>query len=122
MTDEIVDGIRLKPTKLVDGERIELTKSEIDARQTEIDAYVAPIPQSVSMAQARLALLDVGRLEDVETTLNAMSEPDRAKGLIEWEFQTVVHRDRDLVLNVLGVGLNMVDSEIDDLFILAASL
>ena len=122
MTDEIVDGIRLKPTKLVDGERIELTQSEIDARQAEIDAYVEPTPQSVSMAQARLALLETGRLADVETTLNAMEGGAKTKALIEWEFQTVVHRNRDLVLNVLGAGLGMIDSEIDDLFILAASL
>ena len=105
-----------------EGERVELTQEEIDARQAEIDAYVEPIPQSVSMAQARLALLETGRLADVETVINAMSEPAKTSALIEWEYQTVVHRNRDLVLNVLGVGLNMLDSEIDDLFILAASL
>jgi len=109
-------------TKVVNGERIELTQEEIDVRQVEIDAYIEPVPQSVSMAQARLALLETGKLADVETVLNALEGDAKTKALIEWEFQTVVHRDRDLVLNVLGVGLGMIDSEIDDLFILAASL
>lgn len=106
----------------VKGERVELTQSEIDARQAEIDNYVAPIPQSVSMAQARLALSEIGRLEDVEAALNSLKGKAKTSALIEWEYQTVVHRDRDLVLNVLGAGLGMIDSEIDDLFILAASL
>lgn len=109
-------------TKLVDGVRRELTQDEIDDRQAEIDNYVAPIPQSVSMTQARLALLEAGKLSDVEAVLNSLEGDEKTKALIEWEFQTVVHRDRDLVLNVLGGALGMVDSEIDDLFILAASL
>lgn len=105
-------------TKIVNSERVELTQEEIDARQAELDNYVEPIPQSVTKAQARLALHDTGRLADVLTALSAMDNP---RALIEWETRETVSRDRDLV-NIVLAGIGMLDSEIDDLFILAASL
>lgn len=84
-------------------------------------AIVDQVPQSVTMAQARLALLDQGLLADVETALNELPEPPRASALIEWEFQTIVHRDRDLVLTIMNL-LGLDDTQIDNLFILAKTL
>ena len=102
----------------VKGERVELTQAEIDARQAELDAYVEPVPQMVTKAQGRLALYDTGKLAEVEAALNALEDP---RILIEWETRETLSRDRDLV-NIVLSGIGMIDSEIDDLFILAASL
>ena len=108
-------------TKLVNGVRFELTQTELDARQAELESYVAPVPQVVSMVQARLALLDQGLLAGVETALNALAEPAKTKALIEWEFRDTVHRNRDLVQSITLV-LGLSETDIDNLFILANSL
>lgn len=89
-----------------------------------VERPVAPVrvPQVVTMAQARLALLASGRLADVAAALDALPEPPKTSALIEWEFRDTVHRNRDLVLTILDGTLGMTNTEIDDLFILAASL
>lgn len=72
------------------------------------------VPQSVDMAQARLALLDAGYLDDVEAAMAGM--PKSAQ--IEWEFRTTVARSSSLVQAVAQL-LSLTESQIDDLFILA---
>lgn len=75
------------------------------------DPVVAPIPSVVSMRQARLALYETGKLDDVELLVQ---ENPVAK--IEWEYATVVERTHPLVKM-----LNMTEEELDSLFLLAAS-
>ncbi len=66
---------------------------------------------SVTMRQARLALLAAGRLDDVEA---AIAQGDRA-AQIEWEYATVIERGSSLVATIsAGLGLN--DAAIDELF------
>lgn len=79
--------------------------------------YVAPIPQSVSMAQARLALLSDGTLEAVMVAVSTM--PMAAQ--IEWEFRATVERQSSLVTAIGGI-LSKSGAELDALFVLAATL
>jgi hypothetical protein len=86
---------------------------------------VMPAPeaalQSVTMRQARLALLSYGLLDDVEAVIITMNEPQRSQTQIEWEYAQTVERDNALVA-ALGPALGLDDAAIDSLFTLAATL
>lgn len=69
---------------------------------------------SVTMRQARLALLQSGLLANVEA---AITDP-AAK--IEWEYALTVDRNSPLVSS-LSVGLGLTQQQLDDLFNLALS-
>ena len=80
-----------------------------------------PVPKSVSMRQARLALLNAGLLDDVEAAIITMDEAQRAQTQIEWEYAQEVQRDNALVA-ALGPKLGLDDAAIDSLFSMAATL
>lgn len=80
-----------------------------------------PCPHSVTMRQARLALLGVGLLDDVETAIAAMSEPAKSAALIEWNVSNELLRGNPLVA-ALGPALGLSDAQVDALFIAAAAL
>ena len=75
------------------------------------------IPTSVTMRQARLALLSVGLLDDVEAAVAAAGRAAQ----IEWEYATEVRRDHPLIAAVQQAQ-GMADTDIDNLFIEAAKL
>lgn len=79
----------------------------------------APVPQSVSAYQARMALLAAGLLDDVEA-LMADPQTDRA-ARIAWEYGTTVERSSPLI-SALAPSLGMTDEQIDDLFRAARSI
>jgi len=86
----------------------ELSREEIRARD---------IPQSVTMRQARLALLAAGLLDTVQAALAVASQADQ----IEWEFAAEVKRDYPLILN-LAAGLGLTELQLDELFTAASKL
>lgn len=76
-----------------------------------------PIPESVSMRQARLALLQIGLLDDVENAISQGSQADQ----ITWEYATEVNRSDALVIN-MSAALGLSEAQLDALFTLAAGL
>ena len=90
---------------------------EIEARANQ----PPPVPQSITMRQARLALLNAGLLDDVEAAIITMDEAQRAQTQIEWEYAQTVERDNALVA-ALGPKLGLDDAAIDSLFSMAATL
>jgi hypothetical protein len=91
--------------------------AEVEAKiQTEVTQPVFA-PLTVSMRQARLALLQSGLLSTVNAAIAAGSEADK----ITWEYATEVRRDDALVTN-LSAALNLKESDLDNLFTLASSL
>lgn len=83
---------------------------------------VVDVPQSVDMAQARLALLGAGIYASaVDALIAAMPSPQREAAQIEWEFRSTVRRGSDLVL-AMAAALQLTDRQVDDLFTLAATL
>lgn len=95
--------------------------SQSDWEQMQRDEMRARIPQTVSMRQARLALLAAGKLEAVHTAIAAMSGTAGQAAQIEWEFSSEVKRNQQLVLT-LGAALDLTDVQLDALFVAAASL
>lgn len=94
-------------------------QADLAAAQAQIPA--APQAGVVTMRQARLALLQVGKLAAVDAAISGMSEPDRTAATIEWNHSTEVRRDWPLVI-ALGPALGLTASDLDDLFALAATL
>lgn len=79
------------------------------------------VPDSVTMRQARIALLQAGKLATVNSTIAAMAGAQGEAARIEWEFSSEVKRNQPLVLALAPV-LGMTSGEIDQLFITAAGL
>ena len=80
-----------------------------------------PVPSSVTMRQARLALLGAGQLAAVESAIDALSEPARTAARIEWDYSNDVQRHNGLV-SALGPALGLTEAQIDALFRVAAGL
>ena len=76
-----------------------------------------PVPQQVTMRQARLALLNAGLLDDVEVVIAAAGR----EAQLEWEYAAVVGRSNPAVAAVQQQGA-LTDAQIDDLFREAAKL
>ena len=76
-----------------------------------------PAPQSVSMRQARLALLAAGLLDDVEAALKASGQAAE----IEWEYAADVRRDHPLIA-AMQQAQGLSDAQVDTLFTEAARL
>ena len=76
-----------------------------------------PVPQQVTMRQARLALLSAGLLDDVEMVITAAGR----EAQLEWEYAAVVDRSNPAVAIVQQQNA-LTDAQIDDLFREAAKL
>lgn len=79
------------------------------------------VPSIVSMRQARLALLQAGKLDDVDAAIAALPSPAKEAAQIEWEYAIEVKRDSQLVTQ-LAPALGLDDAALDALFIAAAAL
>lgn len=95
-----------------------------EALIAEVEAtYVPPepvppyVPASVTMRQARLALLGAGLLDDVEVVIAAAGRAAQ----LEWEYAAVVDRSNPAVAAVQQQQA-LTDAQIDDLFREAAKL
>lgn len=112
--------------QLSDGNIIIATPDYINSHHPDaVPVYEEPVdptpigPQVVTMRQARLALLSIGLLDQIETAIDAMDEPERTIAKIEWDYSSEVHRDKPFV-NSLGATLGLDDEAIDALFAAAA--
>jgi hypothetical protein len=79
------------------------------------------VPEQVTMRQARLALLQAGLLDRVQTALAQMPGVEGQAARIEWEYSQVVRRDKPFVLAV-GELLGMTPAQMDQLFITASGI
>lgn len=84
-------------------------------------ALAAIDTQAVTMRQARLALLQAGKLADVDTAIASLSEPQRSAAQIEWNYSKTVERSSAFV-SQLGTMLGLSEADIDNLFATAATL
>jgi len=80
-----------------------------------------PVPQVVSMRQARLALLNDNLLQSVNDAIANMPGTEGDEARVEWQFSSTVERNWPLVL-ALAPTLNISDAQLDSLFIAAAKL
>ncbi len=103
----------------VERDRWEMTWS---IRSMTAEELAARVPQSVSMRQGRLALLELGKLDSVDEAIGGMPDPIKRKAAqIEWEYAATIQRDSSLV-SQLGASLGLTEIELDQLFSLASTL
>ena len=76
-----------------------------------------PVPQSISPAQMRVALINTNLFDRVTS---AVASGDQ-KMKIWWEFSTAFERNNVYVV-AMATQLNVTDKELDDLFILGSTL
>lgn len=101
---------------------VPITDAEAEAlRQATIAAAPVPVPNIVTMRQARLALLAAGLLASVNAAIAAMPGTEGDAARIEWEFAAHVERQQPLVL-ALASALALTEQQLDDLFVAAAAL
>lgn len=80
------------------------------------------IPQQVTRRQARQALLLAGLLGHVPAKIAAIADPTaRGMAQIEWDDSQIFERDRPLLI-VLATQLGLTSSQLDALFVRAATL
>ena len=79
------------------------------------------VPYSVTMRQARRALLAVGKLAMVDAAIASLPSPMKEAAQIDWEFSNEVQRHNGLV-SQMGPALGMTEAQIDALFIAPAKL
>ena len=118
MSLKLVDTEDLHTFVKPDGTEVPL---EQYCKTLEIGAYIEPepiiiIPQTITMRQARLQLLEVGLLDDVE----ALVALDR-KSQIEWEYASEVYKESPLIESVKG-ALSLTNTQIDNMFVEASKL
>ncbi len=85
------------------------------------DAPPVPVITSVTMRQARLALLQQNLLTQVNNAVASMPGAQGEAVRIEWEFSSTVERNRTLV-QALAASLGLTSQQLDDLFAIAATL
>ena len=86
-----------------------------------VDTPLRNVPNSVTMRQARLALLGAGLLASVDAAIDSLPSPQKEAARIEWEYATEVQRSSGLVPMVM-VALGLDDAALDALFIEAEGL
>ena len=74
------------------------------------------IPKFITLRQARLYLLSIDLLDDLENIINQ----NRAYQ-IEWEYANQIERESPLV-KILGQTLNLNDEQIDNMFMEASKI
>ena len=86
------------------------------------DPIPTPVITSVTMRQARLALLGAGLLDTVTQAIAAIPDATQRKAAeIEWEYASTVDRN-SVFTQQLAAGLGLSDAQLDALFTQAAAL
>lgn len=82
----------------------------------------AEVPESITPRQAKQALFLNGiTLQMVEDAINQLPSPNKELAYIEWEYSTAFLRENPLV-NQIGAVMNKTPAEIDQMWILGATL
>ena len=126
MTDYIMFSDTAPPTQ----EMLDYRQSLRDVTSQEgfpvnVDWPEAPsnegIPAIITPRQARLALSSQGLLSQVQNAIDSLPESNREVVNIEWEYAVSIERASPWIAS-LGEALGLTSQQLDDLFILAATL
>lgn len=79
------------------------------------------LPQTVTMRQCRIALLDAGLLDAVQSSIATMPGVDGERARIDWEYALEVRRDWPLIAYMAG-DLGLTDEQVDALFVTASTI
>ena len=114
------DNVVVAPCQSVEEQNfIDYNAWVMAGNQPTIGMYIPPIevPEEVTPRQIRLALTQIGMRASVEAAVAASNQEVKDT----WEFSTVILRGNPLI-NSMGTALGKTKEDIDNLFILAATL
>ena len=94
----------------------EISKNWIEDIELKKEYEKSLIPKTITLRQARLYLLSIGLLDDLENIINQ----NRAYQ-IEWEYANQIERESSLVV-ILGQALNLDSDAIDIMFTEASQI
>jgi hypothetical protein len=89
----------------------------VDPRPVPVPPQAPSVPQTVSPRQARLALIQSGLYNQVNTTINTSDQTTQ----VWWEFASTIDRQNPILIQV-ATQIGLQAYQIDALFILAATL
>lgn len=97
-----------------DGTTQETTVAEFERDPEKFSEGIRePVPDTVSSAQARVALLAAGKLDSIEAIMATPEIDPKIK--IFWEYETVFWR-LSPAINALSAQLGLSSDELDELF------
>jgi len=103
---------------LVDGEWTQ----QWEIRQLTQEEIKTLVPDLITMRQLRLALLQEDLLENVESTIESVSDPKQRSTLdIEWKYSMIVYRNQHWI-EILANLLKISEVELDNLFVIGSTL
>lgn len=95
---------------------------ELQAAVAAHDPNKPTVPRAVTPRQIRMALIKAGyTLQNIEDTLNTLPEPQKSEAKIAWEYSNEFQRNNPLII-AFAPMLNLTPDQIDQLFMLAATL
>lgn len=80
------------------------------------DTRTVDVPESITMRQCRLMILDLKLLWLVDQAINSLPSPQKEQAQIEWEYASEVRRDNPLIAQLMQ-AMGMGETELDSLFI-----
>jgi mevalonate kinase len=91
-------------------------------RELRFTVTAHSVPQTVTRRQAKQALLINGKLSLVQPAIDAIADPSqKAMIQIEWDDSQEFERNRPSVI-AIGTAIGLSSSQLDELFVLAATL
>ena len=108
--------VELETLKEVPSADIRTAEAIKEQREKELS-----IPKSITARQARLGLLQIGKLDDVAAAISSLESPIKEQVQIEWEYATDVYRNNGFI-DALGSTLGLDKNALDDLFIAGKNL
>ena len=94
----------------------EISKNWIEDIELKKEYEKSLIPKTITLRQARLYLLSIGLLDDLENIINQ----NRAYQ-IEWEYANQIEKESPLV-SIMGQTLVLTSSDIDNMFMEASKI
>lgn len=121
----ILNGIRCETIEQLEEQMTGLSESEKTYLRNDFNGVPnTPITGAILITprQLRLALVLSGiNLQDIEDTINAMSEPQKSITRISWEYSLEFSIDNPLLVTMATL-LNLSNDEVKNLFNFAKTL
>lgn len=89
----------------------------VDVDPSSAEAPPASAPAAITPLQARKALRSAGLKAHLDAYVAGLSEAEQE----EWEYATLVERSHPVIVNG-GIALGLSEQQIDELFVLGATL
>jgi hypothetical protein len=111
----VIIPVRPSPAHDWDAEKQAWFENKARAAELAEAAARAAIPKSVTMRQARRAMIDAGIYEKVDAAIKQAG----GKALVDWEYSNTFDRSNPMIES-MATQLKLTEKQIDELFIKAS--